>query len=453
MTDVVPVLEQQSAGRKRLVLAIGVLGVLTAGIFAALAIGGSSTTAGGADSPEEAYQQLLQAISDEDLLGAAELVLPSERETLVQPLFDLVGELQRLEVLDPALDLSAVSGVDFDFDGVLFETTMLTEDLATLRLVGGRTTTVVEPNAFPFGPLVLDRLPEGTIPDDFRTTSESISPSDDGLVAIRQNGKWYVSLWYSVAEAARLDAGLPLPDPDDAIVARGGGSPEAAVEEMIRAGIDLDVRRVLELLPPGEAAALHDYAPLFLPAAEEAAREARRSMRRIGLEIRLRHLELSSKKRGDDQIVSFLGGELVVTSDEIDVSIEVSDGSTSGHLVIREFGQDIGITVTGDCFELEVRDGSGEVVEYQRECAGDVENLIEQFLGSDVFVGGLPDFDIFNTDPVLGIATVKENGEWFVSPLATFLDGGVELLAAIDQQKLEDLIDWIIDQAESEILA
>ena len=90
MTDVVPVLEQQSTGRKRLVLAIGVLGVLTAGIFAALAIGGSSTTAGGADSPEEAYQQLLQAISDEDLLGAAELVLPSERETLVQPLFDLV---------------------------------------------------------------------------------------------------------------------------------------------------------------------------------------------------------------------------------------------------------------------------------------------------------------------------------------------------------------------------
>ena len=62
-------------------------------------------------------------------------------------------------------------------------------------------------------------------------------------------------------------------------------------------------------------------------------------------------------------------------------------------------------------------------------------------------------FDIFNTDPVLGIATVRENGEWFVSPLATVLEGGVAILAAIDQQKLEDLIDWIIEQADNNDLA
>jgi hypothetical protein len=447
---VVTVPEETNNGPKRLLLAVGVVGLLVAGVFAALAIGGSSSTSAGADTPEDAYQQLFDALANEDLIGAAEILLPAERETLVQPGFNIVDQLKRLEVLDPALDLANIAGVDLEYANVEFATTQLTEDIVGVRILGGTVSSSVDPQALPLGRLILDRLPEGTIPVEIDSSLEAIDPTEDGLVAVRRDGKWYASLWYSVAEAARLDAGLPLPDPADAIRPRGGSSAELAVEEMIRSAIDLDVRRIIELLPPGEADALHDYAPLFLPDAESAARDARRALRDLNIEIDLVSLDLSSVDRGEDKVVLFHGGELLVTSDIADVSIEVSNGSLTAKASIPDADVRIELTVIGDCFEVEIRDFDGEILELERECAGDVDRLIEDMLGGEILVGDLPDFDIFSQRPVLGVFTVERDGQWFVSPLGTMIELQVDVLAAIDVVKLEALIDWFIAQSEGD---
>ena len=91
------------------------------------------------------------------------------------------------------------------------------------------------------------------------------------LVTIKDGDGWHVSLWYSVAEAARKDAGKPAPEFGQGVEAKGADSPEAAVEELFASMGTLDVRRMIELTPPDEMAALHDYAPLFLDDAEAAA--------------------------------------------------------------------------------------------------------------------------------------------------------------------------------------
>lgn len=447
---VVTVAEESSKNGKRILLAVGVAGLLIAGVLAALAISGSSSASAGADTPEDAYQQLFDSLANEDLVGAAEIMLPGERETLIQPFFDMVAEMQRLEILDPAFELSSVPGIDFEFENLEFETTPITEDLVSVRLLGGTSLTAIEPTALPLGRLVLDRLPDGTIPDDATRDLESIDPSEDGLVAVRRDGKWFVSMWYSVAEAARRDAGLPLPDPARALVARGESSAEDAVEEMVRSMIDLDVRRMLELLPPSEAEALHAYAPLFLDDAESLAREGRSAMRDFGIEIDLIRLDLSSVARGDDRIVQIGGGELLVTSDVADASLDVTDGILTAELVLHDDEVRFTLIVTGECADIEIKDFSGEVLESLNECAGEIDQLINDFFGGEMLTGELPDFDIFSERPTLGINTTEENGEWFVSPLGTMLESQVDVMAAIDQQKLEDLIDWFIEQAEGD---
>ena len=62
--------------------------------------------------------------------------------------------------------------------------------------------------------------------------------------------------------------------PATPIPAVGAATPEEAVRGMIDAAIDLDVARVIELTPPDEMAALHDYGPILVDLAEEALAES-----------------------------------------------------------------------------------------------------------------------------------------------------------------------------------
>ena len=118
-------------------------------------------------------------------------------------------------------------------------------------------------------------------PDDvaeLRGTDETTTDELDGTItAVEQDGRWYFSLFYTVAEAARADAGR-ADDPR----ARAS-APTAATRPRRRSTCMLDRIQALDLagmiraLNPGEAAALQRYAPLFLDDAQAAARRRRRS--------------------------------------------------------------------------------------------------------------------------------------------------------------------------------
>ena len=118
-------------------------------------------------------------------------------------------------------------------------------------------------------------------------------------------------------------------------------------------------------------------------------------MREFGVDIELVRLDLSSVERGADRIVQFGGGELLVTSDAVDVRIDVSDGALRGTALLHGEDVQFDVTIIDDCIEVEIRERN-EIVDLIRECAsGDIEGFINDFLGGELLSEELPDFNIF----------------------------------------------------------
>ncbi len=138
--------DRSPSGGRIAVLALAGLGVVAAAVFAF-----SWLTAGdGADSPEAAVDSLFGALEEEDAIGALEALAPGERKVLREPFEDIVGELQRLGVLDD-FDLRQVPGTAFTVDDLQYETTALTDEVVVVEVVGGTIVSRVVPDEFPLG--------------------------------------------------------------------------------------------------------------------------------------------------------------------------------------------------------------------------------------------------------------------------------------------------------------
>ena len=79
--------------------AVGAVAIVGAGVFAITRISGDGSASGGADSPEAAASMLLDALDDEDALGAVDVLLPGERETFREPMQRFVTQLEDWEVI------------------------------------------------------------------------------------------------------------------------------------------------------------------------------------------------------------------------------------------------------------------------------------------------------------------------------------------------------------------
>lgn len=375
---------------------------------AILALLGSSALAvvtindrGGAASPEAAVSAFFAAVAAEDVLGVLDALAPGERDSLRSGVVDLADELRRLEVLSPDASLSNLQGVEYSIRDLALSTTPMGANRAVVTLSGGSFSGRVEPGRLPLGDFVRDVA--GPSLSASAPASESgplLGPGEPALnlVTLRDGGRWYFSLWYTIAEAARLDAGLPAPDAAQRVVADGASSPEEAVEALFDAGARLDVRRILELLPPDEAAVLHEYAPLFLPAAEAAATEARKSV-----QLTFAPLRLDSRKVGRGMLVQ-----------------------------VREFGFR-GAFPGG--FGVDFRDGCvtfGAQGEQERACQRDLDSAELPAELRRLYEFGSAEFDI-------GFLTVKRDGEWYVSPTRSLLDALVALARPIDRSDLDGL--------------
>src|SRR5690606_25486372 len=106
--------ERGGSSRGRVVGGIAVaVALVGAGVFAATRIVGGDDAAAGASSPDELGERALEVFDDADVLGAVNLLLPGERQTLGEPMIELVRELERLDILSD-VNLSGVQGVDVD---------------------------------------------------------------------------------------------------------------------------------------------------------------------------------------------------------------------------------------------------------------------------------------------------------------------------------------------------
>jgi hypothetical protein len=365
----------------------------------------------GPTSPEAAVRKLLSAAEQRDALGALEVLTPAERDSFKNPALDLTKELRRLQILSDGATLEKVDGVDFTFNGVELQSTKLGDNVASVKFTAGSLTTSADPRLLPLGDLTRKIAGDG-LKNAKRTTSTTQLTGKDvpQIVTLQSGGHWYVSLWYSVAEAARKDSGKPVPDFGHGVPAVGADTPEAAVRDLADAAVKLDVRRMVELTPPDEAAALHDYAPLFLPDVEKSAKD---------WTAKISALDLNSTVNGDRGIVRIT--KLAFTVD--------NDSET--------------VTYDGKCLDTKYKDDPQSATHSCND-----GGIFNSFRGLDSTDPHVPPFPkIPKAD--LGIRTVKVDGKWYISPTHTVLDNLVAEARAFDRPTIDAIQKWWKDYQKS----
>ena len=400
--DSTPPPVERKRGR-RIGVALAAVAVVAGGLFAALSLSSES------NSPDDPVRAMFESAEKGDVLGVLEQLDPGERDAIRQPLIDIVGELNRLEVLKDA-DLGKISGLELHVDDLKLTTDRLGDGVARIKIAGGTGSYRVEVAKLPLGRFVRDLL--GDSNNEVNSGSDSLkSTSDNDFVAtVRRGDRWYVSIGYSIAEQARGDR--PFDQMGPALDAKGADSPEDAVRQMIQAGAGLDVRRMLELLPPDEMAAVHEYAGLFLAEAESGAADAR-----ADTHITIPTLELDSDTHGD---------EALVTIKKIEVEAQ------------GEFGT---FSVKDGCFHF-----SGEDIPARDLCPGDnptdALGVTPFGLFGDPTQVTPPKLSFTGKTARVGIVTTKVDGQWYVSPVRTVLDDLVAVMRLAEPHDLDEIRDY-----------
>lgn len=390
-TEVTSAVEGAPASRRsaaRAALIVGMAGMIAGAAFFALSI---VSTDGGATTPVAAVERLFQALGDEDVLGVLESLLSGEREMLQGPLLDIAKELSRLGILAGDPNLTDLDGLELEFFGLRFTSEELAPGVAAVRLREGRMRSRFDPGGGLLGAFVTDLIPQ-----DARSPGQASQDFGEGEVVfatVREGDEWYVSLGYSIAENARRGADRVAPTFGQG-VAIGAATPEGAVDRLLRAVASLDVSGLIQLMPPDEARALHDYVQLFIAQVGPAAHNARGFFR-----AQINDLDLSSRTDGD---------RATVKVEKIAFTYELLDLGVS-------------IEYDGECAVYRVE---GERPE--RDCGTGIGPTLPLFLP----IEELP-------HPDVGFVVVREGGEWYVSPTRTVLDGVLGYLKVMEPGHLD----------------
>ena len=269
--------------RRRRIAGIGATIVVLAGGAGLTTIGfQGASQPGGADSPEAAVREFADALVAEDLLGMIDVTLPEEVSSLRVAFDDAMREAKRLDLLDESFALDHVAGVDVEIDGLELTTEALAPDLVVVSASAGSWSATFDRSAFAFG----NNLRGSDLVASGSGAGGSLIDSQVRLVTVERDGKWFVSLGMSVAEAIRVNAGAEPPS-SLGVLTEGSPSPEAAVDEFYRRLAALDVSGTAGLMAPGEGDAFRRYASLWFPVVGEWAASAAEA----GLHLDLSGLE------------------------------------------------------------------------------------------------------------------------------------------------------------------
>jgi hypothetical protein len=383
-------------------LAVGGLLVVGGGVFALTALQGD----GG--SPEAPIESLFKALDDEDVIGMLESLTAPERDALIDPTERLAGELRRIGVADDRLDLADLQGIEFQVADLDLEVDEIADDLAEVRVVGGQLTTTVSPDQLPIGADLRRALEDADVDLGAGAQSEvtDLAGNEDPFVVVRRDGRWGFSIGYTVAESARRDAGAARPEYGSSpIASQGAESPEGAVEGMLDAVDEGDIRALIGHLDPEEMAPLYDYAPLFLPDLEAQA-----DLPAMARQLTIDELETTAEGNGDSRRVTLTALRAEFAPDGSDpVVVRFADG----------------------CWEVggDGPDGAG----VQRQCVGDATGEMPAFLDGLIDTSALVELST-------GIEVHQVDGDWYVSPTRTVLGAVVGLAGILADDAIPGLV-------------
>ena len=201
---------------KFVALGLGVVGLVAGGAFAYSQITGEEQS----NTPEQAIESLYRAVETGDVIGMAKVLAPGERDVMLDSMVPMMTELSRLDILDKNLDLNKVKGFESKVTDFKATSKLLRPDLAEVRITGGNIRSSFDLKKLPIGDFVRDIVGDTLDQGGVETVSDSLVDADGGdpIVAQKIGNRWYLSLNYTVAEAARRDSLEPF-----AVPAKGGG--------------------------------------------------------------------------------------------------------------------------------------------------------------------------------------------------------------------------------------
>ncbi|HEV7524612.1 MAG TPA: hypothetical protein VGP92_06580, partial [Acidimicrobiia bacterium] len=371
-----------------MVAAAGVAALVLVGTFAVAAVVGN----GGSGSAEGAVRRLADALSHEDPLAAADVLAPDEVRSLHGTLDAAARKAEELQLVQTAG--APLAGIDFNVDGVR---------LSTQSLGDGYSKVVVEAGTFSasthkaqFSPL-MQKV--------FRNSHDNHSESDLSqlaaahhlptfVVAVRRGGSWYVSAAYTVLEYIREWNDVSSADfgsGERAISTLGADSPDAAVQESMRALQRADWSKLMTLAPPGELP-VYDY-------------------RAAITEIIRKDNAQSGSASQPKFTIDAMTTSAQVNGDTAKVTLKASGTTDSGKW-----------SLDGGCFTP-----PGNATTAYPCGAGPI------FLG-------LAATPLSSLDGGSQITVVRQDGRWFVSPVGTVLDQLNHFITQIDRRSLYTLL-------------
>ncbi|GHF51402.1 hypothetical protein FHX82_004011 [Amycolatopsis bartoniae] len=401
---------QQPPRKRRRGLIIGL-------VIALVAVAGGGTTwyllaqgGSGSDTPTEAALKLTGSLGNGDLVGVLDSLAPAEAALFTDPVNDGTAELKRLGVLDGNADPNALSGIKVTSQNLTFDEAgaqKVNGHVTITKLTGGTLTVNSDFSKLPLAKQFLGELPDTPksgqqtetidIGQEVRKSGEPVR-----IATVEVDGEWYPSLLYTIADYALREAGEQWPS--TSIPANGAASANDAVKDLVQAGLDADVQRVIELLPPDEMGVLHDAGPALVDAAKGQAEPT-------GAKV----LDLQTATS------DVTGGTRATLT-----SLKLQDPSGGTYSVTR----------TDDCYEVT---GEGRT---QRLCADELADQIESEAGE--LPTAVRDVLKHLSSGILrqgvGVVTTKVDGKYYVSPVRTLTEQGMTILRSLQPGDITALL-------------
>jgi len=386
VVDEVAVRRAATAKRGRSLLTVAATVAVMAGAGALAVFVANDGDPAGAISPAAAVSELVAALQSEDLLEVIAVIDPAEVPAIQAGIDEGRSGAEQEGAISDELLLERLQGINNAFSDQASDTEELAPDLAVVTPLGGSAA----------------------------TTSD---PADVHIATVKRDGRWFVSLQYSIAESIRRRSGSPFPT-DPPVVPVGAADPEAAAEAFYRHLLDGDAAGLATTFAPGEGDALLRYASLWVPALQDRFDEARLP----GDEQTLSGVELQVDRSGDRATVRVTAFVLEGT---IDRGHHSTDGgaepapSGAAPVPVRLEWRNGCLTVTGadaaDVLSISSDAETEQVAtDVWRRCRS---NRPASLLG--IAAGTLPP-SAFMALPSLAVAEI--DGSWYVSPLGTVAD-------------------------------
>ena len=233
-------------------------GMITA-IAALIGAGGFTTYSfigasndGGAATPQEAVTTFVSAMEREDVLGMIDVTLPQEVGALRGAIDSITSDAKRVGVLADDFDSGGVQGIDIAVADLVLETNFLEGGLAAVTATSGTVSASFDPANLRLGDALRLLIGDDQTADTASMDFAGIEPHAV-LMTVEQDGRWYVSVEYTIAEYLRRAAGWDVPGP----VSRtpvGFDSPEAAATGFYERLASLDLQSTIDTFAPGEDA-------------------------------------------------------------------------------------------------------------------------------------------------------------------------------------------------------